>query len=278
MSGAAAPVQPEPAVALAEMREFLHLQRLPGSEGGWSGPPAGWGGDYAFGGLVIAQAVAAATADVPAGTRLHSLHAYFLRPMANNARVEYRISDVRAGRSFTARRLAAYQEEKAVLDMTYSLTADTLGPSYDLPAPSAVPPPENMAADRGPGPWAAAWIGPTEARRDGTRESTHRAWYRIPLELEDDVHLHTALVGFASDWTGTGGRPLDLESEIGGMVSLDHAVWFHRPPRADQWLYFDVQSVVNAGGRSLIRGTMRDLNGQVVASMTQEMLLTPPRS
>jgi acyl-CoA thioesterase II len=88
------------------------------------------------------------------------------------------------------------------------------------------------------------------------------------------VHLHTALLGFATDWTGIGGRPLHLEGDTTGMVSLDHSAWFHRPARADEWLYYDVTSLVNAGGRGFLRGVMRDADGRVVASLAQEMRLT----
>src|SRR5437016_4284029 len=122
---------------------------------------------------------------------------------------------------------------------------------------------------------AAGSIGPTPPRADGTRESTHRMWFRIPAALPDDRHLHTALLGFATDWTGIGGRPLHLEGDTTGMVSLDHAAWFHRPARADAWLFYDVQSLVNAGGRGLLRGVMRDLEGRVIVSVAQEMRLTP---
>jgi acyl-CoA thioesterase-2 len=100
-------------------------------------------------------------------------------------------------------------------------------------------------------------------------------WFRIPIPLSDDERLHAALLAFATDWTGVGGRPLDLERDEAGMVSLDHSAWFHRPVRADEWLYFDVHSLVNAGGRGLLRGTIRDTEGRVVASVAQEMRLTP---
>jgi acyl-CoA thioesterase-2 len=101
-------------------------------------------------------------------------------------------------------------------------------------------------------------------------------WFRIPSELPDDENVHAALLGFATDWTGVGGRPLDLEHDTTGMVSLDHAAWFHRQARADEWLFYDVHSLVNAGGRGLLRATMRDEAGLVVASVAQEMRLTPP--
>ena len=102
------------------------------------------------------------------------------------------------------------------------------------------------------------WLGPSPLRPDGTREATHRHWFRLPRALDDDPHLHTALLGYATDWTGIGGRPLHLEGDTTGMISLDHAAWFHRPARADEWLLQDVQSLVNAGGRGTLRGVIRD--------------------
>ena len=84
-----------------------------------------------------------------------------------------------------------------------------------------------------------------------------------------------ALLGYATDWTGIGGRPLHLEGDTTGMISLDHAAWFHRPARADEWLLQDVQSLVNAGGRGTLRGVIRNTQAAIVASMAQEMLLRP---
>lgn len=182
---------PDHTAAWAEMLAFLTLTPAEG-DGHWSGPGSSWGGQVTFGGLVIAQAIMAATREVPEGTRLHSLHAYFLRPVATGQRVDYQVDRLRAGRSFTAGRLRATQSAKATLDMSFSLTADGPGYVYDLPANTAISPPQSLPPEDGPGPWEAAWAGPSALRPDGTRESTHRAWYRIPLDLPDDVHLHTA--------------------------------------------------------------------------------------
>jgi acyl-CoA thioesterase-2 len=91
----------------------------------------------------------------------------------------------------------------------------------------------------------------------------------------DDPHLHTALIGYATDWTGIGGRPLHLDGDTTGMISLDHSAWFHRPARVDDWLFQDVQCLVNAGGRGTLRGVIRTREGAIVASMAQEMLLRP---
>ncbi len=119
------------------------------------------------------------------------------------------------------------------------------------------------------------FVGSGRAPSDPTAPSraTHRHWFRLPRALGDDPHLHTALLGYATDWTGVGGRPLDLEGDTTGMISLDHAAWFHRPARVDSWLLQDVQSLVNAGGRGAVRGVIRNTNGEIVASMAQEMLL-----
>lgn len=261
--------------ALAETLEFLTVR--PQGDGGdeWVGEAPAWFGDYLFGGFVIAQAIIAATRNAPEDRRMHSLHAYFLRPVFATESIEYRVRPIREGRSFTSRHVEASQAGKPVLDLSCSFTADTDGYVYDLPSARGVPAPDELVVEQGPGPWVAGFVGPTPPAEDGTRESTHRMWFRVPAQLPDDLHLHTALLGFATDWTGIGGRPLHLEGDTTGMVSLDHAAWFHRPVRADDWLFYDVQSLVNAGGRGLLRGAMRDVDGRVVISVAQEMRLTP---
>jgi acyl-CoA thioesterase-2 len=260
--------------ALAETLDFLTL--VPGDRDGlWTGRPPEWFGPYLFGGFVIAQAIVAATRDLDPAYRLHSLHAYFLRPATTASALEHRVRTLRAGRTSATRRVETVQGGKAVLDVTCSLAADGEGYVYDLPARTPFPDPAGLPVEPGPGPWVAAFLGPTPAASDGTRESTHRMWFRIPAPLPDDPHLHTALLGFASDWTGIGGRPLHLDGDTTGMISLDHAVWFARPARVDDWLAYDVHSLVNAGGRGLLRGVVRDRGGRVVASVAQEMRLTP---
>jgi acyl-CoA thioesterase II len=256
--------------------DFLTVR--PNGDGRWIGDVPDWFGDVLFGGFVVGQSVAAVMADAPPGRRLHSMHAYFLRPVIATGPVEYELRPVRDGRSFSSRHLVATQGGKPVLEALCSFTDDTDGYVYDVPAPSGLPERDEAAAepDTGPGPWIAQFLGPSDRRDDGTYESTDRKWFRIPVPLPDEPHLHTAMLAFASDWTGVGGRPLRLDDEIGieGMVSLDHALWFHRPARADDWLYYDVESLVNAGGRGLLRGVMRDDDGRIVLSIAQEMKLT----
>jgi acyl-CoA thioesterase-2 len=162
--------------------------------------------------------------------------------------------------------------------MACSFTADADGYEYELPLARDVPGPEELPTAIGPGPWEKAWIGPTDPAPDGTRQSTQRAWFRVARTLPDDPHLHAALVGFASDMTGTGGRPLDLDSDMRGMISLDHAVWFHRELRADEWMLYDVHSLVNTAGRGVLRGTLHDLDRRICGSVAQEMRLYPYES
>jgi acyl-CoA thioesterase-2 len=232
-----------------------------------------------FGGIGLAMTISAACRDAPAGTRLHSLHAHFLRPVQGGQPIAFRTDVVKAGRAFNLHRVTGSQDEKTAIVMTCSFTTDTDGYVYDLSGiPDGVAFPDELPeADdpENPGPWDARWLGPSPVRPDGTREATHRHWFRLPRALDDDVHLHTALLGYATDWTGVGGRPLDLEGDTTGMISLDHAAWFHRSTRADEWHLQDVQSLVNAGGRGTLRGVIRNRQGLVVASMAQEMLLQP---
>lgn len=264
----------------AAIDEFLDVLRHEQRGGTWFGRTPDWYGPVVFGGVVLAQTISAACGDAPPGSRLHSVHAHFLRPVRGGAGITFGTDAVKDGRSFCVHRVTPWQDAKPVTTMTCSFTADTDGYVYDLsgiPGDVALPDdlPEPDDAGDAIGPWDVRWLGPSALRTDGTREATHRHWFRLPRDLGDDPHLHAALLGYATDWTGIGGRPLHLDGDTTGMISLDHAAWFHRPARADEWLLQDVQSLVNAGGRGTLRGIIRNLRGNVVASMAQEMLLLP---
>ena len=249
------------------------------SEGdGLIGGTPTWPTEHLFGGFVIGQAVHAATRTAPEDRRIHSLHAYFLRGATTGQPLSFEVEALRDGRTFAARQVHATQDGTPVLAMMCSFTADTDGYEYELRSGEDVPGPDELTVTEGPRPWVKATIGPSPPKGDGTRSSTHRMWFRVPGELPDDPHLHAALIAFATDWTETGGRPLRLEGRVEGMVSLDHAVWFHRPVRADEWLLYDVHSLVNTGGRGVLRGTMHRADGSLVVSVAQEMLLRPQSS
>lgn len=264
----------------AAIDDFLDLLRHDRRGDTWVGRTPDWYGPVVFGGVGLALTISAACGDAPSGSRLHSLHAHFLRPVQGGTEIVFHSEKVKAGRTFCLHLVTASQHDKPVITMSCSFTTDTDGYVYDLsgipdgvPLPGELPEPDVF--DDEIGPWDERWLGPSRLRPDGTREATHRHWFRLPRTLSDDPHLHTALVGYATDWTGLGGRPLHLEGDITGMISLDHAAWFHRHARADDWLLQDVQSLVNAGGRGTLRGVIRNTQGQIVASMAQEMLLRP---
>ena len=263
--------------AIDEFLAVLHQERRGDT---WVGRTPDWYGPVLFGGVGLAITIGAACRDAPAGGRLHSLHAHFLRPVQGGCDIAFRNEVVKAGRAFNLHRTTATQDGKPVITMSCSFTADTDGYAYDLSGiPDDVPLPDTLPeedqTDAEVRPWDERWLGPSPLRSDGTREATHRHWFRLPRPLGDEPHLHAALIGYATDWTGLGGRPLHLEGDITGMISLDHAAWFHRPARVDDWLLQDVQSLVNAGGRGTLRGVIRDRHGLIVASMAQEMLLHP---
>ena len=257
------------------------------ADGSWvNRAPELWG-EVVFGGMGLAMTIGAACGDAPDGNRLHSLHAHFLRPVRGGEEITFRTEVVKAGRTFALHQVTASQGDRPCLTAACSFTADVEGEGVDVydvaglpddvPQPDDLPPPPPSpdGEDDDAGPWEVRWLGPSPLRPDGTRESTHRHWFRVARPLDDDVHLHIALLGYATDWTGTGGRPLHLDGDTTGMISLDHAAWFHRPARADEWLLQDVQALVNAGGRGTLRGVLRDTAGRIVASVAQEMLLRP---
>ena len=263
----------------AAVDEFLDLLQHDRRDDWLVGRTPDWYGPVIFGGVGLALTISAACRAAPQGTRLHSLHAHFLRPVRGGHEIRFRSDVVKDGRTFSLHAVTAVQDDRPAIVMTCSFTADTEGYVYDLAGiPEGVPLPDELPPDdpdEQPGPWEARWVGPSPLRADGTREATHRHWFRMGRPLDDDPHLHTALLGYATDWTGIGGRPLHLEGDTTGMISLDHAAWFHRPTRADEWHLQDVQSLVNAGGRGTLRGVIRDRSGHIVASMAQEMLLQP---
>jgi acyl-CoA thioesterase II len=257
---------------VAETIEFITVR--PDGDG-WIGDAPAWFGERLFGGFVLAQSVYAATRSAPEGRRIHSLHGYFLRPVFAGHPLSYRITPIREGRSFAIRHLEAVQDGNPVFWMMFSFTADTDGYEYELPMSKDVPGPDELVTEIGPGPWEDAEVGPTPPAPDGTRASTRRAWFRIAGALPDDPNLHEALVAFVTDMTGTGGRPHHLDGDVTGMISVDHSAWFHRPLRADEWMFYDVHSLVNTGGRGLLRGTIYGPDGRLAASVAQEMLLRP---
>ena len=239
--------------------------------------PDWWHGDRVFGGMTVSQALRAAMATVAGPLTPHSLHGYFLRPVPPASVIDLNVDRVRDGRTFTLRTVTSSVEDKPVFQMTCSFHEDEEGDEYQLAMPD-VPGPE--AGEERPGdeemPFAMRELGPTPVQSDGTYESTRRVWFRSRRPLPDDPALHYSVLAYMSDMTGASFRPMSLN--VWGThtdASLDHALWFHRFARADDWLLYDLQAVVNAGGRSTVRGLMYTREGALCMSMTQELLIRP---
>jgi acyl-CoA thioesterase II len=249
-----------------------------------------------FGGQVAGQALVAAGRTVPAERPVHSLHAYFIRPGDPTVPLVYVVEPVRDGRSFTTRRVTAVQHGKTIFTLSASFHRAEPGFEHADAMPE-VPDPEDVepTADRlrrlygasaddytWPNPIDIRHVGPltAEASRDPSLiTSRNVVWLRADGELPDDPLLHVCLMTYASDMT-----LLDTvllahgTSWSDGLISgasLDHAMWFHRPFRADRWLLYVQDSPVASGARGLARGEVYTRDGDLVVSVVQEGLLRP---
>jgi acyl-CoA thioesterase-2 len=247
-----------------------------------------------FGGQVAGQALVAAGRTVPEDRPVHSLHAYFIRPGDPTVPLIYLVERVRDGRSFTTRRVSAVQHGKTIFALSASFHRPEPGIEHADPMPE-VPPPDEIppTAERMEklfGPSVREWyggnpidirhIGPLtfEAERDPSLRTTRNlVWLRADGDLPDDPLLHVCLVTYASDMT-----LLDSVLLAHGLswadgrttgASLDHAMWFHGPFRADRWLLYAQDSPVARGALGLARGEMYTSDGELVVSVVQEGLV-----
>jgi acyl-CoA thioesterase-2 len=243
-----------------------------------------------FGGQVAGQALVAAARTVDKGA-VHSLHAYFLRPGDPTVPILYQVDRIRDGRSFTTRRVVAIQHGRAIFNLAASFHVDEPGfdshmPMPDVPPPEELPDASEMWAELGdelgevmPRDRAIdiRYVDGMPFRRKGRSASSMRVWMRADGVLDHDPVLHTCLLTYASDMTlldttllphGTSA----LDDSI-MMASLDHAMWFHRSFRADEWFLYAQDTPSSSGGRGLARGSVFTRNGALVASVVQEGLI-----
>lgn len=274
----------------------------------YAGPPQTDGIGRVFGGQVLAQALQAAQASIADGKRAHSLHAYFLRGGREGAGIEYRIERDFDGRSFANRRVVASQENEdgtssPILNLTASFQLPEDGLEHlDSPMPD-VAPPDNLrpdieirreiAAEWGeqlsedqrnlmlrPRPIEMRTIDRLHWMSSEPREPRAHSWFRVvaPIAGADDTPaLHRAIITYASDYTllGTSALPHGMSwmrNELVG-ASLDHALWFHRDARADEWLLYATDAPWSGGGRGFNRGRIFNLAGELVASVAQEGMM-----
>jgi acyl-CoA thioesterase-2 len=282
---------------LRSLIEQLDLEQLEVNL--FRGQSADHGGRSVFGGQVIGQALVAAARTVDDGRRPHSLHAYFLLPGDMAAPIVYEVDRIRDGRSFSARRVQAIQHGRPILSMIASFHADEPGLSHQAPMP-LVPPPESLlsmqelrerwmaeAGDtvsermreimRRPAPIEFRPVEEWNPLRPTVAPPIQTVWFRTVDKLPDDPMLHTCMLTYASDYNliPTALKPHGrtwLGSET-IVASIDHAMWFHRPARIDDWLLYSMDSPSAQGARGLARGLVFDRSGTLVASVAQEGLM-----
>jgi len=247
-----------------------------------------------FGGQVAGQALVAAGRTAPPERPVHSLHAYFIRPGDPTVPLIYSVEPVRDGRSFTTRRVSAIQHGKTIFVMSASFHQPEEGVSHQATMPS-VPPPEEVPRDIDrleklatepipahlrDSPIDLRHVGPLsiEAEHDpALRSPQNYVWLRVTGQLPDDPLLHDCLMTFASDLTLLDtvmirhGRSWQDGRTSG--ASLDHAMWFHRPFRADEWLLYAQETPSASAGRGLAMGHVFTAAGDLVVSVVQEGLM-----
>ncbi|WP_336365688.1 acyl-CoA thioesterase [Marinobacter sp. C2H3] len=247
-----------------------------------------------FGGQVLGQALMAASRTVE-GRLCHSLHAYFLRPGNHSMPIDYEVQRVRDGGSFSVRRVIARQDGKEILTGSMSFQVEETGFDHQFPMPEA-PAPDTLTSEQMLGQRLASKV-PERLRDSLTRDRPieirpvapgnplspqpsppyKQNWFRAQGPLPDDPVLHRCLLTYASDFQflGTSMNPhgVSFMSPNMQVASLDHAIWFHRDFRMDEWLLYDKDSPSAFGGRGFNRGNFYNQNGVLVASTTQEALI-----
>ncbi len=252
------------------------------------------GSQRVFGGQVAGQALVAAGRTVEAGA-VHSLHAYFLRPGDPSVPLLYQVDRIRDGRSFTTRRVSAIQHGRPIFHLSASFQREEEGLSHQIEMPDA-PDPESlprwsefMAPRLGDAPaeirrWMererpidARHVNPVNPLAPDKAPPRQLVWIRADGKLPDSTLLHRCVMAYASDMTllDTVSLPhaIAWTDRSYQMASLDHAMWFHRPFRADEWLLYAQEGDTAAGARGFATGRVFTLDGRLVVSVAQEGLM-----
>jgi acyl-CoA thioesterase-2 len=230
---------------------------------------------HLYGGQVAAQAARAASLTVPEGRFLHSLHGYFLRSGQSDRPTILRVDRDRDGKSFSARHVNALQNGEVILSLLVSFNVERDGREFQETAmPSAVPPDDVPEQEIG-GHNTMFDLRPASGGVEGSKWPglSHQFWARTRGALPDDRLIHECALTYLSDM-GTGFMKVPSDEPMGGP-SLDHALWFHRPVRMDEWVLVDLEPVIASGGRAYYTGAVYTPDGTLVATLTQEHLMIP---
>jgi acyl-CoA thioesterase-2 len=249
-----------------------------------------------FGGQVLAQSIVAATRTVGDDRPIHSMHGYFLRPGDVNLPITFSVDRIHDGRSFSTRRTQAYQNGLPILSMIASFQDEDEGLEHQVTMPQGLPEPESLPSSASSledvrHPVAQYWASerPFDMRHvtspvylsvEGEHVAQQAVWFRAIGDLPDDPALHRAALAYASDYTimesimrrhGVAWADPGLKA-----ASLDHAMWWHRPARVDEWLLYTQESPSASGGRGLAQGRIYSRDGRLVASVAQEAMVRVP--
>ena len=277
---------------LDDLITLLQLERI--EDNIFRGDSRDIGSAQVFGGQVLGQALSAAQHTVGETVEervAHSLHAYFLRPGDPNVPILYEVDRIRDGRSFSTRRVVAIQHGRAIFNLQASFHDPEPGPDHQLEMPSDMGDPEALPdfktrmapyADQlgdwydRPRPIDLRYVDGDPMSRKGQPSATQHVWLRANGTLPNDPVLHACIVTYASDMTllDTTVLPFGLAWDSPGMqmASVDHAMWFHRPFRADEWLLYDQAALSTSSARGLAGGAIYTTDGRLVVSVVQEGL------
>jgi len=279
--------------AMQELLAILDLERLEHNLYRGRSPRATW--QRVFGGQVIGQALVAAQRTVDADRHVHSLHGYFMRPGDTTVPIIYEVDRIRDGGSFTTRRVVAIQHGEAIFSLEASFQVDEDGLTHEVPMPKELPGPDELETQREL--LAQAEHVPENIRRFWARERPleikpvsiehytsrdklpphQHIWLRTTGTVPNDRAIQSAVLAYLSDMTlldtstfPHGRAVFDPDLQV---ASLDHAMWFHRPNRLDDWLLYTQDSPSSSGARGFTRGALYARNGSLIASVAQEGLI-----
>ncbi len=277
---------------LADLLQVLQLERLELNL--FRGVSRDLGMPQVFGGQVLGQALSAASSTIEPDRTVHSLHAYFLLPGDVHAPIIYEVDRSRDGGSFSSRRVVAIQHGQPIFHMSASFQVEQQGLEHQSPMPN-VPDPDTLPDIRElvaqstsvpaelkkwfaiPLPIQFRAVSPHELMSGDASPAHTQFWFRAVDKLPDDVVLHRCVLAYASDFyllrTATQPHGIPFPSAKLRLATIDHAMWFHRPLRVDDWLLYCIDSPSASGSRGLSRGSIFDRQGRLLASVAQEGLV-----
>ena len=278
---------------LADLLGLLELEQLEVNL--FRGESRDIGSPQVFGGQVLGQALSAAAATVADERVVHSLHAYFLRRGDFNAPIVYQVDRSLDGHSFSNRRVVAIQHGEQIFNMAASFQVAEEGFDHQIDMPE-VPPPESLSENSGPPaellarmpervrrffeqprPFEFRAVQPIDYLQPRRQAPLRQIWFRAVAPLPDNEMLHRRLLAYVSDFflldTATLPHGTSFLKPSIVMASIDHAMWFHRPLRVDDWLLYAMESPSASGARGFARASVFSRDGRLVASAAQEGLV-----